>query len=88
VVAFYYRHGQSGVPFHDAVKEFELRQDEIPAGQRQLAGSVYDSRVPPGTTPGKLCLLQTNKYRKTQTIELRIKYSGDEQMIMKRKIRE
>jgi len=52
VVALYYRHGQSGVPFHDAVKEFELRQDESPAGQRQLAGSVYDSRVPPGATPG------------------------------------
>jgi hypothetical protein len=30
-----------------------LRQDGSPTGQRQLAGSVHDSRVPTGTTPGQ-----------------------------------
>jgi len=53
----YYRYGQIGMSFHDAVKEFELHKDGSPAGQRQLAGSVYDSRVPSENTPGQLCFI-------------------------------
>ena len=42
-------------PDKDAASEIlNLRQDGSPTGQRQLAGSVHDSRVPTGTTPGSL----------------------------------
>ncbi|EPH3198433.1 TPA: hypothetical protein ACXL4G_006876, partial [Klebsiella michiganensis] len=42
-------------PDKDAASEIlNLRQDGSPTGQRQLAGSVHDSRVPTGTTPGSV----------------------------------
>ena len=42
-------------PDKDAASEIlNLRQDGSPKGQRQLAGSVHDSRVPTGTTPGSV----------------------------------
>lgn len=42
-------------PDKDAASEIlNLRQDGSPKGQRQLTGSVHDSRVPTGTTPGSV----------------------------------
>ncbi|HDS7197418.1 TPA: hypothetical protein R1887_005258 [Klebsiella oxytoca] len=43
-----------------------LRQDGSPTGQRQLAGSVHNSRVPPGTTPGPVFIIFSakDKYQK------------------------
>ncbi|AUW02055.1 hypothetical protein C3400_27135 [Klebsiella oxytoca] len=41
-------------PDKDAASaNLNLRQDGSPIGQRQLAGSVHDSRVPPGRRPNR-----------------------------------
>ena len=38
-----------------------LRQDGNPAGQRQLAGSVHDSRVPQGRRPDQYLLFSVQR---------------------------
>ena len=68
-------------PDKDAASEIlNLRQDGSPSGQRQLAGSVHDSRVPTGTTPGSVFILSfiRDKSRKRYTAEYRKRCNRDE----------
>jgi hypothetical protein len=49
-------------PDKDAASaNLNLRQDGSPTGRRQLAGSVHDSRVPSGTTPGPVFIIFISK---------------------------
>lgn len=49
---FYRRQGEAARPFTDAASAgVDVASGWKPAGRRQLAGSVHDSRVPSGTTP-------------------------------------
>ncbi|HEC2553833.1 TPA: hypothetical protein R2K55_005791 [Raoultella ornithinolytica] len=54
-------------PFKDSAGvNLNLRQDGSPQGRDSLSGSVHDSRVPSGTTPGSIFIVFTieDKYRK------------------------
>jgi len=54
MAVIYYRHGESGASILDAASvDLNLRQGWKPEGRRRFTGSVHDSRVPSGTTPGK-----------------------------------
>jgi hypothetical protein len=54
--------GESGDPDKDAASAIlNLRQDGSPTGQRQLAGSVHDSRVPQGRRPDQYLLFSVQR---------------------------
>lgn len=68
---FYRRQGEAARPFTDAASAgVDVASGWTPGGQRQLAGSVHDSRVPSGATPA-CCRFGENSQFISQTRQRR-----------------